>query len=212
MCMTQKPQYKNIPSECKMPDLSDLRPLRGRLLVLLMVGGKGLSQNTSLYIRNFVRLLDKSLEEYGEARETILAQIEEGKRPPGEMMKQGRILHILAFTDHIETCINAIARLYKLLDGIKSEPESPTLPRETRRLVETQTRPIKDIRDTIEHMDERIQKGELAPGKPIMPVLSENDDSVVVSNHEIKFKELSMILRTMHEIAQYILTVKKQKS
>ena len=65
-----------IPSECKMPDLSCLdSPLWNRLIVQLLVGEKGLSRKAQLYRRNFVRLIDKALEEYNNAREVLLAQV-----------------------------------------------------------------------------------------------------------------------------------------
>jgi hypothetical protein len=199
--MNQQQRRRAVLTECKMPDLSGLNYLIGRLLVQVMIGEPGLSRNAGLYRRNFIRLVDKALGEYHEARESILNQIADTNR-----------IYMPEFTDHIETCINAVARLYKLLDRIKSEPESLTFPREIRRLVETQTQPIKDMRNAVEHMDERIQKGEIAPGQPIMLALNGNNDGVVISDCEIKFQELAMVLKRMHEIAQYILKSKKQDS
>ncbi len=179
------------------------------MVVQLLVGEKELSRNVRLYRRNFIRLLDKALEEYYEARKVNLAQIEEFKRPSGE---HGTIIYIFNFTNHIETCINSVARLYKLLDRIKSEPSSPILPREIRRLVETQSASIANIRNAIEHMDKLIFKGEIDRKQPIMLVRNENNDGVVIADYEIKFEELAMVLRTMHKIAQHILKTKKQKS
>jgi len=199
-----------ILSECKMPDLSVLDPsLIGRLFIQLLLGERSLSQKARLYRRNFVRLVDKALNEYHEAREVILTQIAEANRPPEEMIKHGRSIYMLAFTNHIETCINAVSRLFKLLERIKSEKDSLPVPRELRRLVETKSKSIDYVRNVVEHIDEHIQKDEIAPGKPIMLALSKNDDGVVVSNYEIKFKDLAMVLGKMHEIALYILTVKK---
>ena len=65
------------------------------------------------------------------------------------------------------------------------------------------------IRNAIEHMDELILNGEIV-GKPIMAAGSENWDAVVVSNYELKFEELAMVLRVMHEIALYLLAIKKK--
>ena len=59
-------------------------------------------------------------------------------------------------------------------------------------------------------MDELILKGEAGAGKPIMAAGSENWDAVVVSSYELKFEELAMVLRTMHEIALYLLAIKKK--
>ncbi len=203
----------SLPSECKMPDLSGLdSPLIGRLWIQLLVGERGLSPKTSLYRRNFVRLVDKALREYHEAREAILAQIAEMKRPPKKMIRDGRVLYILTFTDHIETCINTVRRLYKLLERIKAEKQSPELPRTLWRQVEKKEEAIIEIRDAIEHMDEFIINGEVGAGKPIMAAGNDNWDAVVVSKYELKFEELAMVLRVMNEIALYLLTIKKAES
>jgi len=75
-----------IPSECKMPDLSGIgSPLLGRLIVQLLVGERGLSPKAGRYRRNFIRLLDKAVREYNEARAAILADVTEAKRSAEEM-------------------------------------------------------------------------------------------------------------------------------
>jgi len=75
--------------------------------------------------------------------------------------------------------------------------------------VETIEPSIVDMRNAVEHIDEDIQKDELSPGKPIMMTVSKDEDSVVVSEYELKFEELATVLRKMHEIALYILTIKR---
>lgn len=189
-----------IPSECKMPDLSDIdSPLLPFLVVQLLVGERGLSQKASLYRREFIRLVNKAVREYCEAREVLLAEVAE----------HGRHLRPYEFTDHIETCINAVSRLLKLLNRIKSEKASSSFPRELRKLVETHSKSVRDVRDTVEHMDELIHKGEIAPGKPIMLTCSQEGDRILVSDCELNFTDLAMVLEKMHEIAQHILTIKK---
>lgn len=108
-----------------MPDLSDLDSLMNRLIVQALIGEPGLSQKTRLYRRNFIRLVDRALREYREARELILAEIAEMNRSPEEMSRDGRRIYLFTFPDHIETCINAVRRLYKLLGRIKAEKGSP---------------------------------------------------------------------------------------
>ena len=188
-----------IPTQCKMPDLSGLdSPLFNRLFVKLIVGERNISFKASLYRRNFIRLIDKALREYNEARNIVLAQIAEANRP----------VYIYRFTDHIETCINAVSRLFALLDRISSEKESPQFPRPLRRLLQTKNRSITTIRNSVEHIDEHIQKGEISPGNPIMLTLNEEADGIVVSKSEIKFEELAMVLKNMNKIAAYLLELK----
>ena len=193
-----------IPSECKMPDLSGLdSPLISRLIVPILVGEPGLSRKAQLYRRNFIRLLDKALREYHEAREAILATIAEEE----EIIR--RITYMIAFTDHIETCINAVSRLFKLLYIIKTEKEAPTFPKPLLKLVETKYDSIANLRNAVEHMDEQIHNGEVTPGNPIMLTISKNGDYVVVSEDQMKFEDLAMVLKKMHEVALYVLTNKK---
>jgi len=202
-----------IPSECKMPDLSGLdSSLKGRLMVQALLGDRGVSQEVGLYRREFIRLVDKASDEYQEARAAILAQIAEAKRPAEEMLKHGRQIFMFDFTDHMETCFDAVRRLYKLLDKIKSEKESPEIPTELLELVEAKTSSIAHVRNAAQHMDERIEKGERVAGEPIMLTLNKNEDGVVLLKHELKFEELAMVLKKMHEIAVHILTVKKMQA
>ena len=200
-----------IPKECKMPDLSELATIRltARLIGHLLIGERRLNRQAGLYLRNFIRLLDKAIREYSEAREVILCEIEESNRPTEEMVRDGQYIFPFIFTDHIETCINAIARVFRLLERIKSEKDFPAFPRELRKLVETKSTSIKKVRDTVEHMDEKIQTGEISPGIPAMLILSNDTNAVVVSKYRIGFSDLAMILRKMHEIALYILTDRK---
>ena len=58
-------------------------------------------------------------------------------------------------------------------------------------------------------MDGLIQKGETAPGQPIMLSIGKNGDSIIISKYEMKFEELATALKNIHEIALYILTNKE---
>ena len=80
-----------IPKDNKMPDLSELTTTRltARLIGNLLIGEHPLNRQAGLYLRNFIRLLDKAIREYGEAREVILYEIEESNRPTEEMIKDG---------------------------------------------------------------------------------------------------------------------------
>jgi len=196
-----------LPTECKMPDLSDLDfPLKKYLLLHALVGDKGLTQKQGMYRRNFVRLVDKAVKEYQEARLAIIEQIQEMERPPEEMIK-GRIIHILAFTDHFETCVNAVSRLLKQLERIKGDNGNWIIPKITKRAIEAQTKSIPNIRNVAEHMAEAIQKDELEPGLPIMIMVGGNGDSAVLANYEIKFSEIANAIRRLHEVAMNLFEI-----
>jgi len=195
-----------IPNKCKMPDISDLTtPLLPALLAQALIGNKELSRKSSLYRNNFVRLVDKAVFEYQESRSTIIAQIEEMQRSTEEMVETGRVLHILNFTDHFENCINATARLLKLLDKIKNESRSPSISRLVRRLVEAYSKSIPDIRNAIEHMDEKIRGDEIVEGQPVMLSVGDDGDKATIASYHIKFNDLATTLRKLHAVAKQLL-------
>jgi hypothetical protein len=192
-----------------MPDLSTLEPLWTRLIPLLLIGAPGLSQNTRLYLREYVRLVEKALREYCEARNVILEVVAEvsdkGKKPK----QNAQLTFVFLFADHMETCIDAIRRIYRLIDGIlKIKEDSALVPKELRKLVLTNYKSIKGIRNTVQHLDRDIRDG-ILPGKPIMLAVNDDADGIIISSREMKFNQIAMVLERMHEIALHILIVDK---
>jgi hypothetical protein len=118
---------KQLPNECKMPDISSSieYPLQRRLLPVLMGGfERDLDDKEKMYLRNFVRLVDKSINEYNEARNAIIKEIQETQS-----------LYVFEFADHIENCINAFNRLLKQLDRIKSGRGVLKISRDTKKRI-----------------------------------------------------------------------------
>jgi hypothetical protein len=197
------------PPECKMPDLIHLQPLTNRLLVQLLIGEPGIPTKVSQYRINFVRLIDKSLFEYNNARNTILSQIAEAKRPSSEMQRTGRHISFYGFTNHIENCINALCRTTKLLHRIKTHPGAPGIPRGLRKDFEKGGRSIDDLRNAVEHIDDIIRKDELDAGKPLVLALTEDSEGITIADYNLKFTDLAFLLSNIHEIGEYVLTIKK---
>jgi hypothetical protein len=196
-----------IPDKCGMPDLYDLDvPLKHFLIIrLLALGDEGLSHKAGLYRRNFVRLVDKAVYEYQAARAALVAQVEERHRTVEEMTEEGRIIYIFGFIDHLETCISATRRLLHLLDRIKSEQGALSVPRLTRRSIEAYSKSVKDIRNTIEHMAEKIQSDELKDGEPIMLRAGDKGDRAEIAGNYIKFSDLAYTLCKLHEVALHLI-------
>jgi hypothetical protein len=198
-----------IPSKCEMPDLSELDARLVRFLILdVLIGEPGLSQREGFYRRNFVRLVDKALLEYQDARSALIKQIEEGN---AEVLSTGAA-SFFRFIRHLENCVNATSRLLKLADRIKSEKGSLSLPRLARRSIEAHSRTIPDIRNAIEHMDEIIRKDEIAEGQPVMLGIGREGDRVVIASHKVRFSDLSNTLRSLHDVACHILEIESTLS
>jgi hypothetical protein len=149
--------------------------------------------------------VDKAVFEYQESRSTIIAQIEEMQRSTEEMVKTGRILYILNFTDHFENCINATARLLNLLERIKNESGPPSIPRSVRRTIEAYSKSIPDIRNAIEHMDQIIQRDAIVEGQPVMLAIGDEGDKATLAGYHIKFDDLAITLRKLQAVAKQLL-------
>ena len=188
-----------LPKECHMPDLSSLPPLLPGLLTTVMVSnGEQLTERERLYYRVFLRLADKAVREYEWAREAVLATAARFNAPR-KKMGSGQGFHLVAFIDHIENCINACRRLYALLDCVKAEEcGGLSIERVKRRAAEAHFEELKNVRDAIEHVESDIHNGEITTG--IMPSFTDDDKSLRMLGHTMRFCDLAAVLTKFNEI------------
>ena len=192
-----------------MPDLSKLERLQGALTlrVVFTQADTKIGRKAALFRRVFIRLMDKSIAEYLEARTALNSQVQESKRPPKEMQETGRIIYMFSFSDHMENCINSVRRLLRLLERINSDKYAPIIPRAKKSLISSQGKRLIKLRDTFEHMDERIQRDEIGTNEAIMVKLGGGDDRVEIGPHQITFLELAGIISKLHELASYLVFI-----
>lgn len=192
-----------------MPDLSKLERLQGALTlrVVFTQADAKIGRKAGLFRRVFIRLMDKSIAEYLEAKTALNSQVQEPKRPPNEMQATGRIIYMFSFSDHMENCINSVRRLLRLLERINSDKYAPIIPRDKKSLISSQSKRLIELRDTFEHMDERIQRDEIGTNEAIMVKLGGSDDRVEIGPHQITFLELAGIISKLHELASYLVFI-----
>lgn len=179
------------PKQCAMPDLSnlDVPQLSNALLNIVLGGRPPQSRKVSAYTTNFIRVVDQAILEYRQARDELLRYVN----------KEGFSHYFLAVS-HLEMCIIAARRSQRYGERLKREEEGPTIKRAVARCLQSLEKNILKVRDAIEHMDEKIQKGEVPEGEPISLMISENGDKIRISNVELTFSHLSEYLIKLHEI------------
>jgi hypothetical protein len=199
-----------IPSSCHMPDLTAAcPPLTPSLVIVTVFLGNGpLSRTAGLHRRTFARLVDKAVAEYTRAREALIAQIEEGKRTTDEMARTGRLIYIFAFVDHLENCLNAGRRLLLSLDHLKKDRTVPYLERVNRRGLEVDGRGIVDVRDTLEHMAERIDRGDIQDGQPVVLCLTDDGRAVSLGDASLRLDTLASVLQRLYSIGKNLVEAK----
>jgi hypothetical protein len=80
-----------------------------RLIPMILVGAdKKFDRKSSLYLRLFVRLVDKSFNEYAEAREYLQEEIK----------TKDKLAYRFIIINHLENCLNALNRVTKIFDVV----------------------------------------------------------------------------------------------
>lgn len=180
-----------------MPSLSELPKLTPTLAASLSgFGGTELTEKERICLRAFIRLIDKSTIEYGEARDAVLAQVQEVSRSEEQNRQEGRVFYMCGFSNHIENCLNATRRLYRLLDAVKSQKGGLTIDRTTRGVIASQFQGVKGLRDALEHLDDAIQNGEVTA----MLTVSDDDQAVLMSGVSLRFTDLANLLNRFHKV------------
>jgi hypothetical protein len=192
-----------IPTSCEMPDLSGSCPpiTPSFLLQAAFFGNNGLSDRAALSRRTIVRLTDKTVSEYGQARNAVLSQLQERNRPPEEMMRTGRVIYMFAFVDHMENCINACRRLLALFKHLANDPTISNRVAVQAALTHALSRDVSNFRNTIEHMEERISTGQIED-RPVVLALSDDSAAIEVGKNSIALASLATLIKCLHEAAQ----------
>ena len=193
-----------IPTECKMEDLSGLEKLLPNMLLNIVFGGidKGFDRKTAIYRKIIVRLIDKALDEYNEARVLIINQILEIKRSSEEKTTRGRVIYMFKFVDHMENLISTLRRILRLFDKLKGNMQGLAFPRTIRKQIESLSNPLIGLRNTIEHIDDAIQKDEIKADDPVMVKITADQGGVKVGSNNIRFYDISTLLKKLHALGQ----------
>lgn len=189
-----------FPTECNMQDLSDLKMDAMATSILQAFLPSSDDRKMRLYQHIFARLVDKGIYEYQLAREHLVKQVMESKRPYEELVR-GRIIYMDGFTNHLENCINAVGRLLRLRDKLLSQQLDPPIPKTLRKVLQASSSTLVDVRNTMEHMDDVIRRDELEEGEVGILSLGKDQASAVIGGYSISFRDLETTLRKLHEIA-----------
>ena len=147
-----------------MPDISYLKPKAVSCFIAGSLVGRD-SDKTNIekkMLPVLARLIDKAIMEYTRAKELMAAEEAESEMSYEEILKrdQGQFIYTCSIIDHLENCVTTLARIYKV---------------KGRYMGHTKNQSIIDIRDSVEHVDERIRDA-----IDELPVLNISEDSLVI--------------------------------
>lgn len=148
------------------------------------------------WLSNLVRLCDKAANEYQAGRDASLDF--------AANMNVGKISPFFRAIDHLESCVNALHRALLHAERIKRYPSAPPMDRTEWRALHDATRRLKDVRDAIEHTEEKLTTGELPQGQP--QYLWLRKDHLSMGGHSIGYAELAAWIRRVYQIMDSLLS------
>lgn len=191
-----------IPSECNMPDLSDLlrSPPDKSFAFHQLVGAEtGFPEKMLAYRRIFIQLVDKALRDYTNSRQHILLLID--KRRSGVLnIADGRLL-INLITNSLEDCLITARRLFGFFERVKSDPTKFPMDRTFKKRVDALEKSIRVVRDGIVHADEHIHEDRVDAWPPPVLSLDEQTTMITVGSATLSTVALSRALRQFHGFA-----------
>ena len=192
------------PRRCEMPDLSNLS---GKLTIDYFLnyafGNTGLQMSGpgQAQFLNFIRLVDKTLLEYEQARLDLQSYVD----------SDNRTSLFMRCVDHMENCVDSLHRSFLHLNGLRTsiyrerQHTNEPLPDIDRDELPTSSdrKRIDNIRDAMQHMDDRISKGRA--GADIAPIgLNVKSDSVELDHEEIYYAELALWIQQIYRVAEQL--------
>jgi hypothetical protein len=122
-------------------------------------------------------------------------------------MLNGREIHMFELIDQMENCIGSVRRALRYIEALRSDMTAPAQERLRRRAAESRAKELKDVRETVEHLAERIADGSMRTGEPVVLWLTTDQKGVQLGSHVLSFEALAHLLRYIHQIAVDLLDV-----
>lgn len=147
------------------------------------------SKSTSRLLTTYMITTDKAAREY----------MAGCRRVRDHMMAGGGIQAFIEGVGHFENCINSAKRALRALERLGTQQDGPTIDRTIRKLAQSKTKTITDLRDAIEHMDEGIVSGAGIPeGAPHLLTIDKQGDNLELGTHRIPINGLHGVVGTLH--------------
>jgi hypothetical protein len=179
------------------PDLSHLLS-RSTSFAMQRFFTSGGPQGREAYalVMNFVRLVDLAVSEYESGRLAIL----QFANSNGDF----RLSSAIRSSAHFEVSIDALKRAINHLKAIRgnatvSQALKDFLPRGIRLISGEVEGKVTDIRDAIQHLEERIQKGEIIEGQSF--ALQPTCDDLQLGSRNLRYIELAEWLTEAHTLS-----------
>ena len=178
------------PASNGMPDLGDDYP--DTLLWQYIAASESLDGDLHSLAVNLTRLSDKAIREYRAASDGLTKFL---KTPGGVESLEGHT-RLLRATDHVENCIDAIRRAEGFFNTSAFQRVTTE---ENREMLKELHRGVHDIRNSIQHAEERFAEGRIPEGDPLFPAMT--SDCLYFTGEYIPYAEIAALTIMVWELA-----------
>lgn len=153
----------------------------------------GYDKTKSAIITRFVTLIDKAKSEYLMARKAVDAEIDEQKMTYEEIIKrgEGQFMYFNTITNHLENCVITLGILFHLLEKLDEVTYS-----------KFNTKVIADVRNSIEHIEERIIRG--VDGGLLLSI-NEEGTTISILTHTLLLSDLAKVITDLNTYIRNLL-------
>lgn len=154
------------------------------------------SPTTTRLLTTYMITTDKTAREYAAGCRRIKDHMDAG----------GGIQAFVEGVGHFENCINSAKRALRALGRLGTQQDGPVIDRTIRKLAQSQSTAITDLRDAIEHMDADIVTGAGIPeGDPHLLTVSKEGDQLEIGAYRISIIALQSVIRALHSAGSAII-------
>lgn len=183
----------------QLPDLSDLTTrtaLDHFMNTVFRNAGTGDSQ-ADILLKSFLRLVDKAVREYELARHEAESA-------------GGNVLSLVRASGHLENCITSMKRSLRFAKVLFCSKAKIPKPKNLSVFSSHAKNTLTELRDALEHNDERIVRGKLSPQDALTPYL--NGSLLELAGSSVSTAELTSWLRQLHDFGAKLSDYRPGKS
>lgn len=182
------------PKRCSLPDLSAVfrRVTLNYTLNAVFSGAGAKDDKARIFVQSYIRLIDKALEEYELSRTNFDVFLsDETNTSFGPLFRA---------IGHMENCLYSLARAIRFARAMADHPEmAKHVPSLSVLQKPVRTR-IEKIRNSIEHMDERVRNMKIKVGD--LSALWLGEDYLELESRRIHYRELANWLTDLQTLSE----------
>jgi hypothetical protein len=170
-------------------------------IALAFEGSDSLSREGRWFLANVSRLADKAVREYDACRSALDAFLAGGLRAPSPLSAPDArsvesLTQLLRAADHLENCIDATRRATRFLDTAAFRAWTT---QENRTMLADLASGVQRIRNSIQHAEERLEKGRIPDGEPVFVAL--RSEGAYFAGDFLPYADLAALVIVLWEIA-----------